>query len=354
MKKHFTTILALLGTTTFFAQIPSITSTNQIPTIGDTINYINANTFGFDIAGSGGVVDVNWDYQALSPTTTVDIWYVDPTTTPETANFPTATVAMGITGSTGFEYFQNNANTIARLGYSGAQSIYYSAPFNRYEFPIDPGVSWNTSLYTGILIGLGAGEDSATIANGSYIANPDAYGTVTLPPATFGGQPEVFNDVVRVHVTESFQIIAWLFGTPVITINVNDDYYFWFDELTQEPILIYGTTTDDAGGSPQTVLRYQSIPGTGIATPNSIAENSVNAISVTPNPSNGRITIQSDMLKSASTVSVTNILGEMVYLERLNGKTWVNQINVSDLPKGIYILSISNEENKGSQRIIIE
>jgi len=354
MKKTSITLCLLISATSTFAQIPSITSLNQIPVVGDTIEYTEANTFGFDEAGSGGVIDVDWDYQSLATTGTITFWYEDPSATAEAANFPTATVAMANSVQAGYEYFETSTNTISRLGYTGSSSIYYSQGWNRYEFPIDPGVTWNTTNYTGTMTPLGAGEDSVTIANGNYIATPDAYGTVTLPPSVFGGQPEVYNDVVRIHVTENFQIIAWLFGTPAITINVSDDYYFWIDQETNEPILIFGTTTDDAGGAPQTVLRYQPIPGTGTAQPNAISENAINTVSVSPNPSNGLVSIQSELLEGNCIVNVTNILGDIIYSEEKKASSSNNKIDLSNLPKGVYIFSISNGISTGTQRIVIE
>jgi len=111
-----------------------------------------------------------------------------------------------------------------------------------------------------------AGEDSATIESGNYLATPDQYGTLSLPALVFGGDPEYFDSVIRVHVVESFAIKGYFSGLALVTINITDDYYFYFDEETQEPLVIFGTTTDDGGGgtpTSTTVLRYQAIPGTG-------------------------------------------------------------------------------------------
>jgi len=352
MKRNITTLCLLISTTSVLAQLPSISSTNQIPAIEDTIHYTDANPFGFDPDGSGGVVNVMWDFQALIPTTTIDFWYEDPTSTPEAANFPTASVAMANSLQAGYEYFETTSNSIARLGYTGSSSIYYNQGWNRYEFPIDPGVTWNTTNYTGTMSSLGAGEDSVTITNGNFISNPDAYGVVKLPPSVFGGSPEIFEDVVRVHVTESFQIIAWLFGTPAMTINITDDYYFWFDEETQEPILINGVTTDDAGGSPQTVLRYQSIPGTGSDV--SINEETDYSVSVTPNPSNGNLVIQSEILTNDSYIKVVNAIGEMVYSAEIRNGVNSHNIDLGNISKGIYLVTIGNQESLHTKRIVIE
>ena len=351
--KRTITLASLLISTISFAQLPTITATNQLPAIDDTIHYSDANTFGFDPDGSGGAVDVVWDYSTLTPTGAIDFWFVDPAVTAEAANFPTSTVAMeNSLALGGYEYFENDATSINRWGYTatgaGASSLYYNASFARYTFPIEPGVI-QSQTYTGTMTSLGAGEDSVTIANGNYQANPDAYGTLSLPPLIFGGQPEVFDSVIRVHVTEQFQIIAWLFGTPAITINVSDDYYFYFDEETQEPILIYGTTTDDAGGSPQTVLRYQSeIAGTSSGGSGaSVGELDKDFIGVYPNPADDVFTITSSGI--VEHVAILDMNGRTVKTFNGGGSSY----DVSDLTEGVYLVQVEQNSSVKTTRLVI-
>jgi len=336
------------------AQVPQITSANQIPAIGDTIDYDNANSFGFDEAGSGGVVDVLWDYQTLSSTGAISFWYEDPAGTVEAANFPTATVAMANTVlSNGYEYFETTANSIARLGYTDPAnaSLYYTPGWDRYQFPLDPGVS-NNQTYTGWMTSLGAGEDSVTIAQGNYQSTPDAYGTVVLPPAVFGGTPEYFDDVIRVHTVETFQIILWLFGTPAIIINVTDDYYFWFDEETQEPILIFGTTTDDAGGAPQTVLRYQPVAGTGTV-PAGVSVATAQKLSVYPNPTTELVNIEIPEGVTSATVNFSNLIGETILSEKVGAGVNQQQLDVSELPAGIYNVVLSTRNESYTTKLVV-
>lgn len=262
-KKVALLIITICFSGAVFAQFPQITAANQIPAIGDTIVYTNANTFGFNADGSGGAIDVIWNFTGLSAANTIDFWYVNSASTPEASNFTSSNVAMGNSVQSGYEYFETTANTIMRWGYASTSSIYYKVAWNRFEFPIDPGTNWSTT-YTGNMSPLGVGEDSVTIESGNYLAVPDQYGTLSLPPLVFGGDPEVFDSVIRVHVTESFAIKAYILGTPALVINVTDDYYYYFDEESQEPIVVYGTTDDDQGSPTTTVLRYQAIPGTGM------------------------------------------------------------------------------------------
>ncbi|MFT6246239.1 MAG: hypothetical protein ACJA0U_000772 [Salibacteraceae bacterium] len=348
MKRRIT-LMSLLVSTISFAQPPTISATNQLPAIDDTIHYSDANTFGFDPDGSGGAIDVFWNYSGLAPTGSVDFWFEDPVLTPEAANFTTSTVAMATSLGAGFEYFENDATSINRLGYTGASSLYYNSSFARYTFPITPGVI-QSQTYTGTMTPLGAGEDSVTIANGNYQANPDAYGTLTLPPVIFGGQPEFFDSVVRVHVTENFQIIAWLFGTPAITINVSDDYYFYFDEETQEPIVIFGTTTDDAGGAPQTVLRYQNdAVGTGVNSLSDLLNNT--KFNVFPNPATSEINVSFETALEGE-VTLLSVVGKKTESKTISGLT--TKFDVSDLPSGVYFIEISTSNSTYTERVIVK
>jgi len=348
--KRTITIMSLLISSVSFSQV-TITAANQMPAFNDTIFYTDANSFGFDPNGTGPVTGKVWDYSALSPTAPVSFWYVDPTTTAETANYPQATIAMANSSAAGYEYFENTASSVSRWGYSSPTqpSLYYNSAWPRYTFPLTPGVVQNVPLYTGTMGSFGAGEDSATIANGTYSANPDAYGFLSLPPLVFGGQPEIFDTVVRVHVLENFQIILWIAGAPAVTVNVADDFYVYFDEETQDPIVVYGTTTDDAGGGTQTILRYQNtIPGTASAA--SLSELKSSSFSVYPNPVTDVLTISFDN-EEDKTVSLFSADGKEISSQTVNGLT--TSLDVSELSKGIYLVEVASGSDLTVKRVIV-
>ncbi len=346
MKKTIT-LASLLISSMSFAQLPVITAANQMPVAGDTIFYSDASSFGFDPDGSGGAIDVTWDYSSLSPTASVNFFYRAVAGTPEAANFPTATIAMGNSSVAGYEYFENTVSTISRWGYTGSvQSLYYNPSFVRYSFPITPGVT-QSALYSGFMSPLGVGEDSVTISMGNYTAVPDSYGTLSLPAAIFGGSPEVFDSVIRVHVTETFTINAWIGGAPLNLGNIADDYYFWFDEQTQDPILIYGTTNDGNGGI-TTVLRYQSaISGTGTGGSGaSLSENNNSSLSLFPNPTENTFVLQ--MQTTVDEVIITDMNGRTM-------KSFGNQsvYDVSDLKAGMYMVHVYTHGTQLVKRLMI-
>lgn len=344
MKKQLLTILAAIFIAgPIFAQMPIITSTNQIPSIGDSISYINANSFGFDPMPAGGA-NVDWDYSALVNETNVSFMFQDYATAPENAHFPTANAAMANTdpSATGHEWFETSATEIKRLGYTDPTlgNIYYeNGGFVRYQFPFEPGNNWQTPSYTASTT-IDLSGDSTRIENGSYYADVDAYGTLTLPTG-------VTDSVVRVHVIEQFDFIAYVSGIAIPGGTVTDDYYFWFSDNHQEPILIYGTTTSSAGGAPDKALRYQPV---GVAT--AINEQNTNVdFNIYPNPNNGIFTIVGD--NSSAVVNVYNITGENVYQENISSLS-NNEINISNLNKGVYFVKLSNANNTITKKVVIK
>ncbi|MBK7653029.1 MAG: hypothetical protein IPJ20_23050 [Flammeovirgaceae bacterium] len=48
MNRLLTLLLSILFVSTTSAQLITISETNQLPAIGDTVHYVNANSFGFD------------------------------------------------------------------------------------------------------------------------------------------------------------------------------------------------------------------------------------------------------------------------------------------------------------------
>ncbi|HIP31732.1 MAG TPA: T9SS type A sorting domain-containing protein [Crocinitomicaceae bacterium] len=348
--------MSLLISSVSFSQLPTITAANQMPAVDDSIFYADANSFGFDPDGTGPVNDKIWDYTGLTSTGNVTFWYLDPATTPETANYPLATMAYGNSTTPGYEYFENTANTVSRWGYSSPTnpSLYYDNSWVRYTFPLTPGVVQNVPLYTGTMELFGTGEDSVTIANGSYSANPDAYGELSLPPLVFGGQPEVFDSVIRVHILENFQIVLWFSGAPALTINIADDFYVYFDEETQDPIVIYGTTTDDAGGGTQTVLRYQNtIAGTGVAGGGGVGlvENKDVKFSIFPNPATDEIAIE---FANSTERIITLFSAEGKKIESLNSNATEAKFDVSNLPSGVYMIKVRTGSDLSVKRVVVK
>ena len=77
-------------------------------------------------------------------------------------------------------------------------------------------------------------------------------------------------------------------------------------------------------------------------------------IKVFPNPSSGILQIQKDSENTFETLSVIDMLGKNVYSSQLNIMQAEEQIDLSHLPKGIYLLNFKSDLETLTKRIIIK
>jgi hypothetical protein len=76
------------------------------------------------------------------------------------------------------------------------------------------------------------------------------------------------------------------------------------------------------------------------------------SLNVYPNPSNGAIRIESDILMNASTLELIELSGKIVYTQKIHNSTTTVHLPVS---RGIYFLKITNAKGESIQeKIIIE
>lgn len=78
---------------------------------------------------------------------------------------------------------------------------------------------------------------------------------------------------------------------------------------------------------------------------------SYNAIIIYPNPSKGIYTIDLTQINEPSTITIYNVLGELVYDQSLTPQTQ-NQINLTHLANGYYIARLNNESRSTQQKLI--
>jgi hypothetical protein len=348
MNRLFTLLLSILFVSTTSAQLITISETNQLPAIGDTVHYVNANSFGFDPNGTGPVTNKLWDQSGLFLTgSSYDFYYVDPATIPANLgkdSFPAASIARGESGAPGYFYYQNTPTEVNRLGWFSSATnfgIYENGTVAKeFQFPITAGQTFNSS-YNGRYSPFNVGEDSVKIEFGTVTINADMQGTLILPTGTF-------TNVLRLRVVENFHIKVYMLGIPLIDYLIEDDYSYWFHDSIQQPLLVSGVTTVDGTPEPQ-VLRFQPI-----STPTGMAENSAETISISPNPSQGIFTVSStDMSAASLAIEVTDVKGKIVF----NAPSFLSgtvTVDISSQPKGMYFVKISNGVNSIMKKIIVQ
>ncbi|MBX7240843.1 MAG: T9SS type A sorting domain-containing protein [Bacteroidia bacterium] len=82
----------------------------------------------------------------------------------------------------------------------------------------------------------------------------------------------------------------------------------------------------------------------------------INTLSVFPNPSTGAFTVNAAFAQSSDAmIKVSDMTGRKVHFEVLNQVSEINRsLNLSHLTKGVYILEVSNDKGKATEKIIIE
>ncbi len=86
-----------------------------------------------------------------------------------------------------------------------------------------------------------------------------------------------------------------------------------------------------------------------------LSESRLSSLKVYPNPSVGRFTLVLPMPVIKGAVKVTNTLGELVYSESLhNLNAGTKELNLSALPNGVYVISLTSDEKISMQRVAIQ
>ncbi|MFH0866449.1 MAG: T9SS type A sorting domain-containing protein [Bacteroidota bacterium] len=349
MKKLFTT--SFLTAILFIAfnanaQLITISETHQLPVIGDSIHYVDANSFGFDAVGVGPVTAKVWDLSALmNAGTTFDFVYVDPTTIPVNLgrdSFPAATIARGQSDAPGYFYYQNTANDINRLGWFSSitnYGVYKNGTIaTEFHFPITSGQNFN-STYNGNFAPFNVGEDSVRITDGTLTISADMQGQMILPTGTFNG-------VLRMHVIESFHIKTYMMGTVVQDNVISDDYYYWFTDTILQPLFIFGITTVDGTAQP-TVLRYQPILSSA-----SITSFNIENLNIYPNPASDAVHVIIPSSHMSVNYELYDVLGKMIKTNMLN--QYDNIIDLTSFPKGTYTIKVYSDSGLITRKLLIE
>ena len=175
---------------------------------------------------------------------------------------------------------------------------------------------------------------------GNTTITADAYGTLITAAGTF-------NNVTRVHMVQVYQDSTF-FGTPYI-ITYNNDEYFWYANGTHASLAATFTFTSSAGGAP---TQSSFFLGTAVGIDDISA--ALSSVNLFPNPVADLVTVDLILTENKEVlVQLYNAIGqEMQISQRRDGITGSNtiQLNVMDLPEGIYYAQIMLDGNIAATR----
>ncbi len=168
-----------------------------------------------------------------------------------------------------------------------------------------------------------------------------------------------FNQALNVYSGQQYMLCIGGYAHPVDTfgVNVSGDA-----EVTMSMIMDDGNGC--ALGSATTFPAWYWISETpmirmnfGETLVNSIYDNAFSgALSVYPNPSNGKITLEmNEVNNDRYNVTINNLIGQTVYSfeKEING-FYKEDIDISTFGKGTYLITISNSSTAITEKLIVE
>lgn len=309
---------------------------NSAPVPGDSYTVQRGD---YVIEGPSGTSQT-WDHSDLSSLGPSTITYVTPASTGFASSFPGATVAQPITVFTGTYEFYNASDT--GLFELGSQSMGNTLFYNNSEllipFPCSYATTWTDDFSSTYDLSGQPAERTGTISG-----EADGTGTLIMPFGTV-------QNVIRVHITESFQSV--LDGTPYF--DYSSDHYLYYRPGFHYPILGIYQTISSLSGTQQQLDYSQWVDGADVSVQD-LLSNSI-GIDVFPNPANEELSINFGSAGGAVVFEVIDVHGRKVQEEVRSAVTGVDQqiLDVSDLSSGVYHLVISSlNGDRGVRRFVV-
>jgi hypothetical protein len=259
----------------------TVTSSN-LPNIGDTV--ITAYDYGNYLPGSSGT-NQNWNFSNAAGTPEMLLGFIDPTTTPYQANFPSSNLCVKIDSAT-YYYLNRSVNGLSAVGFVDSGMVY---PWNKMLLPTPLNYldtitntqilfQWDTAIVPPVLaafVGI-AGPyviDSVKSVYGNtdkYIV--DGWGQIQLPNGTFDAL-RVFEtsfefDNTLYKITDTLTGFSQWIQDPASVVYWNESRYSWRTNDSTVNWSLAEIETDSAGNPYGDIVYYLG--------------NSINSIVISP------------------------------------------------------------------------
>jgi hypothetical protein len=331
MKIFFTLSFTIFISAFIIAQ-PTITS-NVLPVKGDTILMSLDPTL--VPAGANGA-NVTWDFStSLHQDILVERIYLDPTNTAYSSKFPNAKLCR--TDGIGAVYsYWDNSNNSKSVYYGFVEPNVYDQNYNNlplsyYKFPINYNDAFVDSLSA-------ITNPGGIVGPGKYYFNADGWGTLKLPHKTVS------------NVLRTKSVIYIGDSSPSINSYSITTEYAWYQPSKKEPLLVISSVIINHALHRKFVI-YDNGSSTGI---NETALSEM--IKLFPNPVSDILTICIDEthIKKECVISIFDITCKMQKTFIVNKSNPLFQIDMSDLPKGIYFVNMLLGDKQLQQKIFKE
>lgn len=337
MKKIYLSIITIGFMLNANAQL-SLTKAFNEPVVG------NVNTKkGYDstavLPKNVGINQV-WNFASLTTNTVVEVsTFKTVASTTYSANFPSATITED-DGVGGFTYSKATSTQFELVGFENANTVVnFTNSAIAAVWPISYGYS-NTDSFAGPATINGTLTGTAV---GTLTTLGSGTGTLIIP----GGAS--FTNILQVKTNQTLNIsLAGGFITANSVIKGYDYYH-----STQKFPLLSVSYNNTSGSAPSTsaTIRVNNVVLTGINDLNFDA-----SFSIFPNPAKNQVNVKLHNATNAScNIEIVNSIGVPVQSINLGSDTEIsNNISISNLAAGIYIVKTTLGDKVSARKLIIE
>lgn len=347
MKKIYLAIFsALLCSQISKAQLTLTKAFNE-PVIGDiNVSHRWDSTAALDNNSGPNTL---WDFSALTTNTGVSTSnYTTVAGTTDAPKYPTATFAE-FDGNAGYTYWKATTTATPQLELLGIYQPSLSLTFTNSAivavWPIAYGYN-KTDAISGTVTATTPTITLTGNATGNIKTMASGTGTVLLPGNL------TFTNVLQVTTTQTINITLMAGPFPAGTATILSTNYQYYHSTQKFPIMS---------------VNYQNISGSFSNSSASIRINN-NVIagikesqskfdfSVYPNPANDKLNISLTNQKAEKvSVNILNNLGQLVKAVELGNSTTINnQVDLTDLNSGIYIIKTTIGASSSSKKLIVD
>jgi hypothetical protein len=294
---------------------------------------------------SVGVLPLNtganqvWDFSALTTNSVIGVYtFTTVASTPSGANYVGATVVED-DGQGGYNYYKSAATQFELVGVESPNiALKFTNTAIAAIWPISMGYNnvdaFSGTSSSGTMTGTSTGTIN-TVASGT--------GTLIIP----GGA--TFTNILQVKSRQKVNV-SLMFG--FITATVVSTNYSYYNATQKAPLLEVSYTDIQGSFSSYTgTIKINSSVVTGV--------NDVNfgtAFNIFPNPAKNQFNVKLHNANNAScNVEIVNAYGEISQSMNLGNNTEVSDnISISNLASGIYIVKTTLGDKVSTQKLIIE
>ena len=341
-------VLIVIGFGNYIKAQPTITSVAN-PNAGDEITVHSLGLPNGTISPGPAGASITWDFSDLAATTTQFATFMNATVSGYGDDFPGAELALmyeqGLRYGTpvlNYEFYKPSDNGLSHVGLinSAQTNVFYNDEQEILPYPFTYGDMSSDVFSSDFIV-----SNIPFERDGMLNLEADAYGTLILPSGTV-------NNVLRVKTTIDYQDVSSL---PDIDYAV--ETYAWYKTGYAFPILVVSTETVSSSPQPFQTVFYAETPnndpGVGINDKPKLTLD----FTAHPNPTQDVSNLRYALNKTTGvSLAVYDLTGKKIAFVD-NGTqtagTHTYALNLSNKPKGVYLVELNVDGERNTLRVLL-